>query len=536
MQQYVNMVPEEFNSGYLKFVYDFYKTMKANEIKIVYEGVITHQIIKAFIALSEAQMEQTGETARVQRIVFHVMVECLQNMNKHACALDNNESEKSRGIFLVSRQQEYFCITTGNIILTENIQNLKNIQETYREVRDVYEEMENYYLLRREKKNRIKNIIVAVNIISILLFTASLTLNFIYQVPVLSLYRLQFAAGFFSLSILSPVLFLLYNIFVSRSAGLKEIMNKKFNVEKKLEVSLKENNLILSEYKLETIYEYLVKYFEEYGEFSINQSELLKLKETMTGKEHINAIDAEQELLQQNKNSIEREIQEDAGTLISAGSNTFQIVDLNDQKINELLNENKRNILEIKDNIRNGSSIMARIDKEIESEQHDEIKAIDLLREQDKIATSLKRLNSYKTSFEFMIDLFREAIGRREDKLTLILSKQAAKIFNLLTGDQYAETITSDHIKRIIKNEKSEKVLNVSMLHLIMLSIKLAFSEIFDELEINLPLIIDEPFQQMDEYRINKFRQIADDVSKKRQIIIFTHNSQHKDWGVVAEL
>lgn len=127
MQQYVNMVPEEFNSGYLKFVYDFYKTMKANEIKIVYEGVITHQIIKAFIALSEAQMEQTGETARVQRIVFHVMVECLQNINKHAFAADNNESEKSRGIFLVSRQPEYFCITTGNIILTENILNLKNV-------------------------------------------------------------------------------------------------------------------------------------------------------------------------------------------------------------------------------------------------------------------------------------------------------------------------------------------------------------------------------------------------------------------------
>jgi len=119
------MVPEEFNSGYLNFVYDFYKTMKAKEIKIVYEGVITHQIIKAFIALSEAQMEQTGESARVQRIVFHVMVECLQNISKHACPVNNNESEKSRGIFLVSRQTEYFCITTGNIIVSENIQKLK---------------------------------------------------------------------------------------------------------------------------------------------------------------------------------------------------------------------------------------------------------------------------------------------------------------------------------------------------------------------------------------------------------------------------
>jgi hypothetical protein len=120
------MVPEEFNSGYLNFVYDFYKTMKAKEIKIVYEGTITHQIIKAFIALSEAQMEQTGESPRVQRIVFHVMVECLQNISKHSCAMDDSESEKSRGIFLVSRQPEYFCITTGNVVQSESIQHLKN--------------------------------------------------------------------------------------------------------------------------------------------------------------------------------------------------------------------------------------------------------------------------------------------------------------------------------------------------------------------------------------------------------------------------
>lgn len=119
------MAPEEISSGYLNFVYDFYKKMKANEIKIVYEGVITHQIIKAFIALSEAQMEQTSEPARVQRIVFHIMVECLQNISKHACSVDENESEKSRGIFLVGSQPDFYCITTGNIVLAENIPKLK---------------------------------------------------------------------------------------------------------------------------------------------------------------------------------------------------------------------------------------------------------------------------------------------------------------------------------------------------------------------------------------------------------------------------
>ena len=47
--------PEENpGKGFLEFVYDFYSSMKAHEIKLVYEGKITHQVTKAFIALAEA--------------------------------------------------------------------------------------------------------------------------------------------------------------------------------------------------------------------------------------------------------------------------------------------------------------------------------------------------------------------------------------------------------------------------------------------------------------------------------------------------
>ena len=121
------MVPGQIESGYLDFVYDFYKTMKTHEIKIVYEGVVTHQIIKAFIALSEAQMEQTAESAKFQRIVFHVMVECLQNISKHADPIEDDETEKSRGIFLVSSRPDMYCITTGNVLLTDNVKELKSL-------------------------------------------------------------------------------------------------------------------------------------------------------------------------------------------------------------------------------------------------------------------------------------------------------------------------------------------------------------------------------------------------------------------------
>jgi len=62
--------------GFLEFVYEFYKSMKAHEITLVYEGEITHQITKAFTSLTESNMSKDDEPNSVQRKVFHVMVEC----------------------------------------------------------------------------------------------------------------------------------------------------------------------------------------------------------------------------------------------------------------------------------------------------------------------------------------------------------------------------------------------------------------------------------------------------------------------------
>lgn len=116
------------DKGFLKFVYDFYASMQSYKIKLVYEGKITHQITKAFVALAEAQMEENKEASRVQRTVFHVMVECLQNISRHADEFEATETAYSgKGLFIVSNTNENWCITTGNVILNEKIPELKEL-------------------------------------------------------------------------------------------------------------------------------------------------------------------------------------------------------------------------------------------------------------------------------------------------------------------------------------------------------------------------------------------------------------------------
>lgn len=117
--------------GFLEFVYDFYKQMKAHEITLVYEGEITHQITKAFTSLAESNMTKNEESGSVQRKVFHVMVECLQNISKHAEDFKANDvfNFSGRGIFLVSSGDQEYHITTGNVVENDKLDSLKSMLE-----------------------------------------------------------------------------------------------------------------------------------------------------------------------------------------------------------------------------------------------------------------------------------------------------------------------------------------------------------------------------------------------------------------------
>jgi len=116
--------------GFLEFVYEFYKSMKAHEITLVYEGEITHQITKAFTSLTESNMAKEDEPGTVQRKVFHVMVECLQNISKHADDFTSSDFLFSgRGIFLVSKGDNEYSVTTGNAVENDRIEELTTMLE-----------------------------------------------------------------------------------------------------------------------------------------------------------------------------------------------------------------------------------------------------------------------------------------------------------------------------------------------------------------------------------------------------------------------
>ena len=107
------------NKDFLEFVYSFNESMENKDVKLVYKGEITHQVTKAFTSITETNMMVEEEPNSVQKKVFHVIVEFLQNISKHADYMGDESHEEGSGVFLLCKDDENYVITTGNILLKE---------------------------------------------------------------------------------------------------------------------------------------------------------------------------------------------------------------------------------------------------------------------------------------------------------------------------------------------------------------------------------------------------------------------------------
>ena len=108
-----NLIDEEFT----RFAHDFHNTMVSRQLMLAYEGEVTQQLTKTFATMAEQSLEKEDENNSVRRKVFHVMVECLQNITKHTDHIETGDPLlPGNGIFLVGRTDEHYAITTGNTV------------------------------------------------------------------------------------------------------------------------------------------------------------------------------------------------------------------------------------------------------------------------------------------------------------------------------------------------------------------------------------------------------------------------------------
>lgn len=114
--------------GYFALINEYYSNLLEKEILIAYDGDVTHQVMKAFTSLVEQKMISEHEKETVIRRLYHILVECLQNINRHAEGFypkEHVEDYPGRGALLVSKSDEFYRVITANLVRTEHAAVLK---------------------------------------------------------------------------------------------------------------------------------------------------------------------------------------------------------------------------------------------------------------------------------------------------------------------------------------------------------------------------------------------------------------------------
>ncbi len=128
--------------NFIKSISNIYDEMIENGFSLVYLGEFSHEITKMFTSMAESDMEKNSEERSVQRKVYHVMVETLQNMNKHSDEI--KERNIGNGLFIVGKKNDtYYVITSNKVaknhkdhlekaLISVNSANAQELKEMYK--------------------------------------------------------------------------------------------------------------------------------------------------------------------------------------------------------------------------------------------------------------------------------------------------------------------------------------------------------------------------------------------------------------------
>ncbi|MEP0985352.1 SiaB family protein kinase [Ekhidna sp.] len=133
------------NSGYeqvyeqlkhLKTVIAFKKAMTKSHLNVVYLGNVTQSTVESITDMISEDLNTRHENRRVTKRVYHVMMESLQNICKHADSQSKEESNSleqglvKKGIFLIGHDKKEYFITTGNNIEIKSAMALRDVLDT----------------------------------------------------------------------------------------------------------------------------------------------------------------------------------------------------------------------------------------------------------------------------------------------------------------------------------------------------------------------------------------------------------------------
>lgn len=115
--------------------------MSDNELILAYRDHISEETVQQLLSITELKLVQSVGEKKLRKRVFHILVECLQNVVNHSA--NSKYDDEVPSILLMGRHENEFFIITGNRIENEEIESFtQKIDEInswdHQDMRDIY--------------------------------------------------------------------------------------------------------------------------------------------------------------------------------------------------------------------------------------------------------------------------------------------------------------------------------------------------------------------------------------------------------------
>jgi len=99
--------------------------MRKKNIVLSFKGAINEGIINSVVSLVETKLQLVEEPAKLQRKVFNILVECLQNLYHHNPKAKTSVSSENPVIVMIAKNASGYSIISGNLIDDTKIESFK---------------------------------------------------------------------------------------------------------------------------------------------------------------------------------------------------------------------------------------------------------------------------------------------------------------------------------------------------------------------------------------------------------------------------
>lgn len=113
--------PDNFNANQIQ---DLEKMMNENGIYFIWTGHLSHDIGKEVLSFNETKLHETDIENNLQKRIFTVLIELLQNMAEYAPGT-KAERELGMPVALIKAEGDFFNIISGNLIQKSEVEHLK---------------------------------------------------------------------------------------------------------------------------------------------------------------------------------------------------------------------------------------------------------------------------------------------------------------------------------------------------------------------------------------------------------------------------